>query len=106
MLDGKPTPNYLQYRRIIDEDDVEVTAREDESTFYLSGISLKKEAELSVQVAREMLAKVDSKISEIGDDKSEYKIQLGYDCTQDLTGVTDVFVTLTLDGETCTKFGK
>lgn len=106
MLDGTPTDKYQEFRRIRDEDDVEVKANLDESTFFLSGITLHSDPDVEVEVARGKLATVSSKVSAIGDDKDQFKIGLTYDCTEDLTGVTDVWLKLTLDGETCNTVGK
>ncbi|CAI2368943.1 unnamed protein product [Moneuplotes crassus] len=105
MLNGKPTEKYVQFRRIRDEDDVEVNARTDDSSLYLSGISLENEPEIGIQVDREALASVSSKASAIGDNKDQFKIDLTYKCTEDLSGVTDVYIKFTLDGEKCTKIG-
>lgn len=106
MLDGTPTDKYKQFRRIRDEDDVEVKSNIDESSFFLSGITLHDNPDVDVEVARGKLATVSSKVSAVGDDKDQFKIALTYDCTEDLTGVTDVWLKLTLDGESCTTIGK
>jgi len=105
MLSGTPTDKYKQFRRIRDEDDVEVKSNIDESTFFLSGITLHDDPSVDVEVARGKLTTVSSKVSSIGDDKDQFKIALTYDCTTDLTGVTDVWLKLTLDGESCTTIG-
>jgi len=107
MLDGSPTSNYHQYRRIKNEDDVEVDSRTDESSFYLSGIKLNDIPDLELRVARDRLASTSSEVSTVGDnDKTEFKVVINYDCAEDLAGITDVFMTFTLDGTVCDTIGK
>jgi len=74
---------------------------------FISGINLRDVPQVQVEVARNRLATVTSKINTIkDDDNSEFRLELNYECTEDLAGITDVYVTLILDENTCDAFGK
>ena len=106
VLDGAPTTQYHQYRRIKDEDDVEVDSRTNESFFFLSGVKLENIPELNTEIARDRLVTIDSNIAKVGDGNSEFKITINYNCAEDLAGVTDVYLTVVLDGEACDTVGE
>jgi hypothetical protein len=101
MLDGESTWAYKQFRRIKDDNDVEVNSDGDFTTFYVSGIKLQNTLEASTHIARERLMTVATEVTSDGSDNSEFKVKLKYSCTSDLSGVSDVHVTFTLDGNTC-----
>jgi hypothetical protein len=101
MLDGENTWAYKQFRRIKDDDDVEVNSDMDSTTFYVSGIKLDNILEASTHVSRDRLLSVTSEVTSESSDNNEFKVKLKYDCTSSLAGVTDVHITFTLDGNEC-----
>lgn len=101
MLDGEPTEKYKRYKYTKSENDVEVASNINESVFYIHNIKLDRILEVRTQAAREKLLTLTTTVTSDGSDNKSFSLRVGYDCTRDLSGITDVFLTFVLDGTVC-----
>ena len=101
MLDGEPTWSYKQYRHIKNEDDVEYTNEQNQATFYIHGISLENEIGVSDSISENQLLSASRNVENTGDGNKKFTMKMDFKCTNGLTGVSDVYLTFTLDGTVC-----
>eukprot|EP00345_Euplotes_harpa_P003430 CAMPEP_0168323284 /NCGR_PEP_ID=MMETSP0213-20121227/3392_1 /TAXON_ID=151035 /ORGANISM="Euplotes harpa, Strain FSP1.4" /LENGTH=425 /DNA_ID=CAMNT_0008325331 /DNA_START=123 /DNA_END=1400 /DNA_ORIENTATION=+ len=103
MLDGVPTTQFKHYKYLKDENDVEINSNDGESTFYVHNIKLNNPVSVQVEVAREKLLKATSTVTSDGSGNSAFEVKVKYDCTAGLAGISEVYITFTLDGNLCTS---
>lgn len=100
MLDGEPTDRYKLYRAPKDDNDVDISSDTGQGTFYVFGIDLEKP--LDVDVTTQYGELLSATTSVTGDDANKsFEVKVDYQCTDGLSGISEVFFTLTLDGNTC-----
>lgn len=100
MLDGTATTAFKEFRHIKSEDDVEFKAEVNSAKFYVSNIKLANTIDVQVEASETELLSV-SKTVDSSDSNSKFTINLDFKCTSGLTGVSNVYLTFTLDGNVC-----
>ena len=100
MKDGKPSKEYRENRHIKDEKDVEYTEEDKTAILYIHGIHLANTIETSIKVVDSRLLSIEDHIVS-GPNNENFTQRLAFDCAEGLTGVTNIKLTFTLDGNVC-----
>ena len=103
ILDGETTPKFKDYKVTKNDDDVELTANENESIFYVHNIKLRDILSVSASSERNKILSVSTSVTADNSDNKSFMVKVNYDCTKELTGISNVLIKFNLDGNICSS---
>lgn len=103
MLDGEATEKFKQYKYVKDENDINLSANENESKLFVHGIKLSGDLRVNADVSKSRLLTATASVSAVEGNKEKFEVTVSYKCTEGLTGISDVYLSFYLDDNICSE---